>query len=111
MGEVADWVKGTKWHGAMYLDKTRQFYKATGNHKLGLSGFFMPSVIMNIVTHFNNKEMKNKVGHNNKGEGTLLGALYIFDTDGKLVYLHNEKVWGDKPDYEEVKGVLDRIKS
>ncbi|CAG8582360.1 1161_t:CDS:2 [Funneliformis mosseae] len=100
--EVEDFNQGF-WKGTVYFDKEKSFFSAIGGGKIqyaGLTNILKPSVWSNIRRNY-----KSGVGGNFKGDGRVLGGLYIIKSDTKgeeVIYQYREKVWGDHAPLEEV---------
>ncbi|RIA90415.1 hypothetical protein C1645_769977 [Glomus cerebriforme] len=98
--EVEEFNEGF-WKGTVYFDKEKAFYNSLGGGKLQYAGFvsfIKPSVWSNIRRNY-----KTGVTGNFKGDGSVLGGLYIIksDTEG-VVYQYREKVWGDQAPLKQV---------
>nr|CAG8450821.1 11876_t:CDS:2 [Entrophospora candida]CAG8528960.1 2024_t:CDS:2 [Entrophospora candida] len=98
--EVEEFNNGF-WKGEVYLDEKKAFYTALGGGEIRYGGYmsiFKPSVWMNI-----GRNWKTGVQGNYKGEGRILGGLYILKPGTAGVhYQHNEKVWGDVAPLDQV---------
>ena len=76
--------------GPLYLDTEKTFF-GPRERRLGLLGFLRVDVWMNI---YKSKQKGNE--GNLKGDGTLLGGVYVIGPgDQGVLYHHQEVVWGD----------------
>jgi len=84
--------------GQVYLDQDRSLFQALGDRWLGWRGFFLPSVWKNII-----RAKKKGVQGNMEGEGRLLGGVIVVGPANQgVLFVHLEKVWGDRADTDEV---------
>jgi len=96
------------WKGTVYFDKEKAFFSALGGGEIqygGFVNFLKPSVWSNIL-----RNRKTGVTGNFKGDGTVLGGLYIIksDTEG-VTYQYREKVWGDHAPLEQVLKACEQV--
>ncbi|CAG8637299.1 24093_t:CDS:2, partial [Gigaspora rosea] len=89
------------WNGVLYYDKEKSFFSSIGGGKIqygGMMSFLNPSVWFNI-----RQNMKTGVSGNFKGDGTVLGGLYIIrQGSGGVEYQYREKIWGDHAPFDQV---------
>ncbi|KAG0203077.1 hypothetical protein BGX28_004541 [Mortierella sp. GBA30] len=82
------------WHGKVYFDQDKGFYKALGGGKLRTGGWeqlIRPSFWGNLI-----RNKKSGVKGNFEGDGSILGGLLVLHAgDRGIAYEHIEKVWGD----------------
>ncbi|KAG0081198.1 hypothetical protein BGZ93_002494 [Podila epicladia] len=92
--EGSDIFQKEFWHGKVYHDPTKGFYKALGGGRLRVGGWgqlIRPSFWVNLV-----RNKRSGVKGNFEGDGSILGGLYIVHAgDQGIAYEHIEKVWGD----------------
>ncbi|CAG8590121.1 4979_t:CDS:2 [Paraglomus occultum] len=96
------------WSGDVYYDEKKEFYNALGGGTLRWGGYlsmFKPSVWSNI-----NRNRQTNVNGNFKGEGRILGGLYILRPGNSgIAYEYREKVWGDHAPFAHVMTVLQQL--
>ncbi|KAF9097965.1 hypothetical protein BGX23_007503 [Mortierella sp. AD031] len=92
--EGADIFQKEFWHGKVYFDQNKDFYKALGNGRLRTGGWeqlVRPSFWGNLI-----RNKKSGVKGNFIGDGSILGGLLLVQQgDQGIAYEHIEKVWGD----------------
>ncbi|KAF9427003.1 hypothetical protein BGZ94_005677 [Podila epigama] len=92
--EGSDVFQKDFWHGKVYHDPTKGFYKALGGGRLRTGGWeqlIRPSFWVNLV-----RNKRSGVKGNFEGDGSILGGLYVLHVgDQGIAYEHIEKVWGD----------------
>ncbi|KAG9068888.1 hypothetical protein KI688_011177 [Linnemannia hyalina] len=92
--EGADEFQKEFWHGKVYHDQAKDFYKALGNGRLRTGGWgqlIHPSFWGNLI-----RNKRSGVKGNFIGDGSILGGvLLVQQGDQGLAYEHIEKVWGD----------------
>ncbi|KAF9121909.1 hypothetical protein BGW39_010159 [Mortierella sp. 14UC] len=93
--EGADIFQKEFWHGKVYFDEQKDFYKALGsNGHLRTGGWgqlVRPSFWGNLI-----RNKKSGVKGNFIGDGSILGGLLLVQQgDQGIAYEHIEKVWGD----------------
>ncbi|KAF8935083.1 hypothetical protein BGZ47_010072 [Haplosporangium gracile] len=92
--EGADEFQKEFWHGKVYHDQAKNFYKALGNGRLRTGGWeqlVRPSFWGNLI-----RNKRSGVKGNFIGDGSILGGLLLVQQgDQGLAYEHIEKVWGD----------------
>ncbi|KAI9590882.1 AhpC/TSA antioxidant enzyme-domain-containing protein [Syncephalis fuscata] len=85
----------------VFIDESKGFYKATGGGKLrwgGLSTFLKPS-----FWSIYQRNKGRKVSGNLKGEGRILGGLYVVKPgDAGIEYEHVESQFGDIASLENI---------
>jgi len=93
---------GKFFDGEVFLDRQRRFY-GPDERWMGWSGFLRWGVWTNIYR-------SNRAGFegNLKGEGRLLGGLFVIGNDCVL-YQHQESEWGDHADYEKVLEAVQKV--
>jgi len=86
----------------VFLDRQRRFY-GPDERWMGWSGFLRWGVWANIYR-------SNRAGFegNLKGEGRLLGGLFVIGND-RVLYQHQESEWGDHADYEKVLEAVQKV--
>ncbi|CAG8593572.1 13551_t:CDS:2 [Dentiscutata heterogama] len=98
--EIEEFNKGY-WNGLLYFDKEKSFFSHIGGGQIqygGIMSFLKPSVWFNI-----RQSMKTGVTGNFKGDGYVLGGLYIIrQGSGGVEYQYREKVWGDHAPFDQV---------
>ncbi|CAG8470651.1 1603_t:CDS:2, partial [Racocetra persica] len=98
--EVEEFNKGY-WNGLLYYDKEKSFFTNIGGGKIqygGITSFLKPSVWFNI-----RQNAKTGITGNFKGDGSVLGGIYIIHQGSKGVeYQYREKVWGDHAPFDKV---------
>ncbi|KAF9433951.1 hypothetical protein BGZ76_008761 [Entomortierella beljakovae] len=92
--EGADIFQNEFWHGQVYFDPEKSFYKALGGGRLRVGGWeqtVYPSFWVNLI-----RNKRSGVKGNFEGDGSILGGLLIVGAnDSGIAYEHIEKVWGD----------------
>ena len=89
--------------GPLYLDQEKTFF-GPKQRRLGLIGFLRLDVWMNVY-----KSMG--VDGNMKGDGTLLGGVYVIGPgDQGVLYHHQELVWGDHFNQTQLLQAVKQIK-
>ncbi|KAG0277754.1 hypothetical protein BGZ95_005420 [Linnemannia exigua] len=92
--EGSDIFQKEFWHGKVYFDQQKDFYKALGNGRLRTGGWeqmVRPSFWGNLI-----RNKKSGVKGNFIGDGSILGGLLlVHQGDQGIAYEHIEKVWGD----------------
>ncbi|KAG0333840.1 hypothetical protein BG004_000676 [Podila humilis] len=92
--EGADIFQREFWHGKVYHDPTKAYYKALGGGRLRTGGWeqmIRPSFWGNLI-----RNKRSGVKGNFEGDGSILGGLLIVKKgDQGIAYEHIEKVWGD----------------
>ncbi|KAF9912851.1 hypothetical protein EC991_008717 [Linnemannia zychae] len=92
--EGADIFQKEFWHGKVYFDEQKDFYKALGNGRLRTGGWeqlVRPSFWGNLI-----RNKKSGVKGNFIGDGSILGGLLLVQQGEQgIAYEHIEKVWGD----------------
>ncbi|RKP27269.1 AhpC/TSA antioxidant enzyme-domain-containing protein [Syncephalis pseudoplumigaleata] len=87
--------------GDVFIDESKGFYKATGGGKLrwgGITTFLKPS-----FWSIYQRNKTRKVEGNLKGEGRILGGLYVVKPgDAGIQYEHVEQQFGDIASLENV---------
>ncbi|KAF9955829.1 hypothetical protein BGZ72_003384 [Mortierella alpina] len=90
----SDIFKNEFWHGDVYFDQEKGFYKALGGGKLRTGGWeqlIRPSFWGNFI-----RNKRSGVQGNFEGEGHILGGLLVVHAGERgIAYEHIEKVWGD----------------
>lgn len=99
--DYEDFVQGKYFEaGKIYLDLTKETYKALG---FGSKGIFSLFGMANPMVYFKAYEAKNKgISGNMKGDGTLLGGTVILDRDGNIIFSHKQKDYVDQPNSEDM---------
>jgi len=86
----AEEFKSSYFTGPLYLDVDKTFF-GPKERRMGLWGFLRWDVWMNVI-----KSVKTGNEGNLKGDGTLLGGVYVIGAgDQGVLYHHQEAVWGD----------------
>ncbi|KAG9299387.1 hypothetical protein G9A89_014036 [Geosiphon pyriformis] len=89
------------WKSEIYWDMEKMFYRALGDGEIRWSSntnLLRPSVLRKFI-----KSRKFQVGGNFKGQGRILGGLYIISEGSKgIAFEHREKIFGDSPDLDQV---------
>ena len=89
----------TKYFGSqypLYCDKSRAFYQALGDRKVGLSALFNPfSLIGLICDAYTRLTSKSISGNVTKGEGVVQGGIIVFDKNGKPACMYEEETGVD----------------
>ena len=89
----------------LYLDQDRTFF-GPKQRRLGLIGFLRLDVWLNIY-----KSIKAGTDGNMKGDGTLLGGVYVIGPgDQGVLYHHQELVWGDHFNKTQLLQAVNQIK-
>ncbi|KAG0014313.1 hypothetical protein BGZ80_010520 [Entomortierella chlamydospora] len=92
--EGADIFQNEFWHGKVYFDAEKDFYKALGGGRLRVGGWeqlIRPSFWRYLV-----RNKRSGVKGNFEGDGSILGGLLVVSAgDNGIAYEHIEKVWGD----------------
>ncbi|KAG0287765.1 hypothetical protein BGZ96_008351 [Linnemannia gamsii] len=92
--EGADIFQKEFWHGEVYHDQAKDFYKALGNGRLRTGGWEQmtrPSFWGNLI-----RNKRSGVKGNFIGDGSILGGLLLVQKgDQGVAYEHIENVWGD----------------
>ncbi|KAF8977058.1 hypothetical protein BGZ46_007698 [Entomortierella lignicola] len=92
--EGADIFQNEFWHGKVYFDAEKGFYKALGGGRLRVGGWeqmIWPSFWGNLI-----RNKRSGVKGNFEGDGSILGGLLVVRSgDDGIEYEHVEKVWGD----------------
>ncbi|KAF9173147.1 hypothetical protein BGX21_010064 [Mortierella sp. AD011] len=92
--EGADIFQNEFWHGKVYFDAEKGFYKALGGGRLRVGGWeqlIRPSFWRYLV-----RNKRSGVKGNFEGDGSILGGLLVVSAgDNGIAYEHIEKVWGD----------------
>lgn len=89
--------------GSLYLDGDRRFFGPTERRML-LTGFLRADVYAQI---FRTKQ-KNVPG-NLKGDGTLLGGVFVLGPASEVLYEHREGAFGDHCDIAEVLNAVEKL--
>jgi len=88
----------------LYLDTQKTFF-GPQERRLGLLGFLRADVWMNII-----ESRKEGTEGNFKGDGTLLGGVYVIGPGDQGVLLqHQEAVWGDHVNTTALLQAVDKI--
>ncbi|CAG8464735.1 9161_t:CDS:2 [Scutellospora calospora] len=105
--EVEEFNKGY-WNGLLYFDKEKSFFSQVGGGNIqygGMLSFLKPSVWFNI-----GQNMKTGITGNMKGEGRILGGLYVIHQgSGGVEYQYREKVWGDHSPFDQVLTAVKKV--
>ncbi|KAF9184477.1 hypothetical protein BGZ50_003645 [Haplosporangium sp. Z 11] len=92
--EGSDIFQKDFWHGKVYHDQDKGFYKALGGGRLRTGGWeqlIRPSFWFNL-----GRNRKSGVKGNFEGDGSILGGLLVLRAgEGGIAYEHIENVWGD----------------
>ncbi|KAF9378973.1 hypothetical protein CPB97_009233 [Podila verticillata] len=106
--EGADIFQKESWHGKVYHDPAKAFYKAFGGGRLRTGGWeqlIHPSFWVNLV-----RNKRSGVKGNFEGDGSILGGLYVVHAGDKgIAYEHIEKVWGDIASAQNVLEACSRV--
>ncbi|KAK3847120.1 MAG: hypothetical protein J3R72DRAFT_431900 [Linnemannia gamsii] len=106
--EGADIFQKESWHGKVYFDQQKDFYKALGNGRLRTGGWeqmVRPSFWGNLI-----RNKKSGVKGNFIGDGSILGGLLlVHQGDQGIAYEHIEKVWGDIAHADRVLEACSRV--
>ncbi|KAF9924318.1 hypothetical protein FBU30_005684 [Linnemannia zychae] len=90
----ADIFQKEFWHGKVYFDQNKDFYKAFGNGRLRTGGWEQmarPSFWGNFI-----RNKKAGVKGNFVGDGSILGGLLLVQQGEQgIAYEHIERIWGD----------------
>jgi hypothetical protein len=102
--EVAAFAADVWPGGEIYLDKDMTFFKALGGgsvEKKGLFAFLAKMVLPGTQLKAN---MKKGEGYkmNLKGEGLIVGGLYVLRTGGAVEFSHREEEIGSHADVDDV---------
>ncbi|KAG0334431.1 hypothetical protein BG000_008334 [Podila horticola] len=101
--EGSDIFQKEFWHGKVYHDPTKAFYKALGGGHLRTGGWgqlIRPSFWVNFV-----RNKRSGVKGNFEGDGSILGGLYIVHAGDQGI----EKVWGDIASAQKVLEACSRV--
>ncbi|KAG0369803.1 hypothetical protein BC939DRAFT_475515 [Gamsiella multidivaricata] len=106
--EGSDTFQNEFWHGKVYFDPEKAFYKALGGGRLREGGWeqmIRPSFWVNLV-----RNKQSGVKGNFEGDGRILGGLLVVNADdGGIAYEHIEKVWGDIAHADKVLEACSRV--
>jgi hypothetical protein len=103
-GEVAAFEEDVWQGGEIYLDQEMGFFKALGGGEVdqkGLANFLLKVAIPGTVV---NKNMKKGEGYkgNMKGEGLIVGGIYVFRQGGEIEFVHREEEIGKVADPDDI---------
>ena len=87
--------------GPLYLDKEKHFFGPT-ERRMGITGFFRLSTWVNVY----NK--KKDIDANWKGDGTLLGGVFIIHK-GEIAYEFREDSWGNKSNVTQIQSIIEAL--
>ena len=91
--------------GPLYYDQDKTFFGGEHQRRLGLLGFLRLDVWLNIY-----KSVQAGTDGNMKGDGTLLGGVYVLGKDDQgVLYHHQEVVWGDHFNKTELLEAVNKI--
>ncbi|KAK3816020.1 MAG: hypothetical protein J3Q66DRAFT_341393 [Benniella sp.] len=106
--EGADVFQKEFWHGKVFFDPEKGFYKAFGGGHLRTGGWeqlIRPTFWVNLV-----RNKRSGVKGNFEGDGSILGGLLVLNAnDGGIAYEHIEKIWGDIARADKVLAACSRV--
>ncbi|KAI8346632.1 hypothetical protein B0O80DRAFT_503278 [Mortierella sp. GBAus27b] len=106
--EGSDIFQREFWHGKVFFDPEKGFYKALGGGRLRTGGWgqlILPTFWVNLV-----RNKRSGVKGNFEGDGSILGGLLIVNgNDGGIAYEHIEKMWGDIARADKVLAACSRV--
>ncbi|CAD5224935.1 unnamed protein product [Bursaphelenchus okinawaensis] len=88
-------------NGPVYYDDQKHFY---GPNQRWLPHWMGLLRIGTYVNVYKTRDVKGNV----KGEGRLLGGVYLIK-DGEMVFAHLEKEWGDAADPKEIERAIEQL--
>ena len=109
-GEVAAFEEDVWPGGEIYLDSTMEFFKALGGgdyQQKSLAEFLLKVAIPGTVI---NQNMKKGEGYkaNMKGEGLIVGGVYVFRQGGDIEFAHREEEIGSVAEPDDVVAAAQR---
>ncbi|KAI8601072.1 hypothetical protein EDD21DRAFT_444013 [Dissophora ornata] len=107
--EGSDIFQNESWHGQVYFDPEKGFYKGLGGgghlRTGGWEQLIKPSFWLNFV-----RNKRSGVKGNFEGDGSILGGLLVVNAgNGGIAYEHIEKVWGDIAHADKVLEACSRV--
>ena len=108
--EIEAFTKGY-WHGDIYFDETKAFYRAVHGGKLK-RGSLLSLLNPFSKVHANMRQAKEAgrvTEQNLQGDGLTLGGLVILDVGGEAVYTFEERNFGDRASLTEISKQLSHL--
>ncbi|KAF9918930.1 hypothetical protein BX616_004202 [Lobosporangium transversale] len=106
--EGSDIFQKEFWHGKVYFDPEKGFYKAFGGGRMRTGSWeqmLRPTFWRNLV-----RNKRSGVKGNFVGDGHILGGLFVVQSnDGGIAYEHIERVWGDITHADKVLEACSRV--
>jgi hypothetical protein len=95
----------------VFIDEKREWYDELGtNKKISLWNLIRPDVIWSMLKR-NREHSSDEVGGNLLGEGAILGGVLVFDPQGKEVFRHVERNFGDAVNFGKLRKVIEKMDS
>lgn len=90
--------------GDVYLDPEKHFY-GPQERWMNIPGIFNFETLASII-----KEIRKGTPGNSKGEGRLLGAVFVIGPGNQgIVFQHHEKVIGDLANLDDIKDAISKV--
>lgn len=102
--DYEDFVKNNFFKGNIYIDETKETYKALGFGVMGMTSLFGMANPMMYYKSF--QATRRGITGNLKGDGTQLGGTIIVNKEGDIIYNHSQSNYSDEPNSKEIIEVI-----